>query len=129
MKQMFVLVSASSLMALNVVAAGSEAIIKQRAKDLSNQNNVRQGVAPPTQPPPTAPKPATTAPSTLTPQQALAKLQTDLAAIKVIVEEAGGCFTDLAGLARPDGGNACSTNGLLHADVLAAFAPAAETHR
>ena len=70
-------------MALNVVAAGSEAIIKQRAKDLSNQNNVRQGVAPPTQPPPTAPKPATTAPSTLTPQQALAKLQTDLAAIKV----------------------------------------------
>jgi histidinol-phosphatase len=48
----------------------------------------------------------------------------DLAAIKVIVEEAGGCFTDLAGEARPDGGNACSTNGLLHAEVLAAFAPA-----
>jgi histidinol-phosphatase len=51
----------------------------------------------------------------------------DLAAIKVIVEEAGGCFTDLAGLARPDGGNACSTNGLLHAEVLAAFAPAPDT--
>ena len=77
-----ILVVSGSLLALNAFAAGSEAIIKQRAKDLSNQNNVRQGV-PPTQPPPTAPKPATTAPSTLTPQQALAKLQTDLAAIKV----------------------------------------------
>ena len=85
MKLMFVLVGAGSLMALNAVAAGSEAIIKQRAKDLSKQNNVRQGVAPPSQNPAAAPKPATAAaaPAALTPQQALAKLQTDLAAIKV----------------------------------------------
>ena len=80
---MFVLVGVGSLMALNAVAAGSEAIIKQRAKDLSNQNNVRQGVAPPSQNPAAAPKPATAAPAALTPQQALAKLQTDLGAIKV----------------------------------------------
>jgi hypothetical protein len=32
------------------VFGGSEQIIKERAKELSNQNNVRQGVAPPTQP-------------------------------------------------------------------------------
>jgi histidinol-phosphatase len=45
----------------------------------------------------------------------------DVAAIQVIVEEAGGRFTDLAGTARPDGGSAVSTNGLLHEDVLAAL--------
>jgi len=45
----------------------------------------------------------------------------DVAAIQVIVEEAGGRFTDLAGAARPDGGSAVSTNGLLHVEVLAAL--------
>jgi histidinol-phosphatase len=45
----------------------------------------------------------------------------DVAAVQVIVEEAGGCFTDLAGVARPDGGSAVSTNGLLHDEVLAAL--------
>lgn len=43
----------------------------------------------------------------------------DVAAIQVIVEEAGGRFTDLAGRARPDGGSGVSTNGLLHDEVLA----------
>ncbi|HJP65350.1 MAG TPA: inositol monophosphatase family protein, partial [Actinomycetota bacterium] len=42
----------------------------------------------------------------------------DLAAVKVIVEEAGGRFTNLAGEARADGGSAVSTNGLVHAAVL-----------
>ncbi len=46
----------------------------------------------------------------------------DVAAVQVIVEEAGGRFTDLAGVARPDGGSAVSTNGLLHDQVLAALA-------
>jgi histidinol-phosphatase len=46
----------------------------------------------------------------------------DVAAVQVIVEEAGGRFTDLAGNARPDGGSAVSTNGLLHDEVLAALA-------
>jgi histidinol-phosphatase len=45
----------------------------------------------------------------------------DVAAIQVIVEEAGGRFTDLGGVARPDGGSAVSTNGLLHEEVLAAL--------
>lgn len=42
----------------------------------------------------------------------------DVAAVQVIVEEAGGRFTDLSGAARPDGGSAVSTNGLLHHEVL-----------
>jgi histidinol-phosphatase len=42
----------------------------------------------------------------------------DLAALQVIVEEAGGAFTDLAGRPVPDGGSAVCTNGLLHDEVL-----------
>jgi histidinol-phosphatase len=42
----------------------------------------------------------------------------DVAAVQVIVEEAGGRFTSLAGVPRPDGGSAVSTNGLLHDEVL-----------
>lgn len=45
----------------------------------------------------------------------------DLAAIQVIVEEAGGTFTDLSGAARADGGSAVSSNGLLHAGLLEAL--------
>jgi histidinol-phosphatase len=46
----------------------------------------------------------------------------DLAAVQVIVEEAGGRFTSLDGVAQADAGSACSTNGVLHDEVLAAFA-------
>jgi histidinol-phosphatase len=45
----------------------------------------------------------------------------DLAALQVVVEEAGGRFTDLSGVARPDGGSAVCSNGLLHDRVLAAL--------
>jgi histidinol-phosphatase len=38
----------------------------------------------------------------------------DLAALVVIVEEAGGRFTDLSGARTADGGDALATNGLLH---------------
>jgi histidinol-phosphatase len=37
----------------------------------------------------------------------------------VIVEEAGGRFTDLHGATRIDGGSAVSTNALLHDEVIA----------
>jgi histidinol-phosphatase len=46
----------------------------------------------------------------------------DLAALQVIVEEAGGRFTDFRGVASPDGGDALSTNGHLHDEVLALLA-------
>jgi histidinol-phosphatase len=42
----------------------------------------------------------------------------DVAAVRVIVEEAGGRFTDLAGVAAHNVGSALSTNGLLHDEVL-----------
>jgi histidinol-phosphatase len=47
----------------------------------------------------------------------------DLAAVKLIVEEAGGRFTDLSGQVTADGGSALSTNGLLHDQVLAILRP------
>jgi histidinol-phosphatase len=47
----------------------------------------------------------------------------DLAALQVIVEEAGGRFTDLSGQPTPDGGSAVATNGLLHATVLDRLRP------
>jgi histidinol-phosphatase len=46
----------------------------------------------------------------------------DYAAPKLIVEEAGGRFSDLAGRSRIDSRNAVVTNGLLHDEVLAAAA-------
>jgi histidinol-phosphatase len=46
----------------------------------------------------------------------------DLAAPMVVVQEAGGTFTDLQGATRADGGDVLATNGVLHAEVLAALA-------
>ena len=45
----------------------------------------------------------------------------DMAPVQVIVEEAGGRFSDLRGNARIDGGNSLSTNGLVHDAVLEMF--------
>ncbi len=47
----------------------------------------------------------------------------DLAALQVIVEEAGGRFTDFDGRSTYDGGSAISSNGLIHDDVLDLFKP------
>ena len=35
----------------------------------------------------------------------------DLAALQIVVQEAGGVFTDLAGNVRPDGGSVLCSNG------------------
>jgi histidinol-phosphatase len=43
----------------------------------------------------------------------------DLAAMPVIIGEAGGVFTDFDGAGRIDGGNGLATNGHLHEEVLA----------
>ena len=42
----------------------------------------------------------------------------DLAALQVIVEEAGGRFSDFTGRSTFDGGKAVSSNGLLHEETL-----------
>lgn len=47
----------------------------------------------------------------------------DLAAPQLIVEEAGGRFTDLRGDRRIDGGDALSSNGLLHDEALTLLGP------
>jgi histidinol-phosphatase len=46
----------------------------------------------------------------------------DLAAVQVIVEEAGGRFTDFEGVARFDGRSAIASNGLLHDELLRSLA-------
>lgn len=46
----------------------------------------------------------------------------DLAAVQVIVEEAGGRFTDFAGERRIDSGTAVSSNGHLHDELLQTLA-------
>jgi histidinol-phosphatase len=46
----------------------------------------------------------------------------DLAALQVIVQEAGGRFTTLGGAAVPDGGSVVCTNGHLHEEALAHLA-------
>ncbi len=45
----------------------------------------------------------------------------DAAPVQVIVEEAGGRFSDFAGDARLDGGTAVTSNGLVHDELLAAL--------
>lgn len=47
----------------------------------------------------------------------------DLAAPCIVVTEAGGTFTDLAGTPGPAGGSAVGTNGLLHDEVLRRLSP------
>jgi histidinol-phosphatase len=43
----------------------------------------------------------------------------DLAAVRAVVEAAGGRVTDLTGAPRSDGGSAVATNGCLHDELLA----------
>jgi len=45
----------------------------------------------------------------------------DLAAVQLVVTEAGGRFTDLGGADRFDGGSGVSSNGVLHDAALAAL--------
>jgi histidinol-phosphatase len=46
----------------------------------------------------------------------------DLAALQIIVTEAGGRFTSLEGKPTPDGGSVVCTNGQLHEEVLGLLA-------
>jgi histidinol-phosphatase len=47
----------------------------------------------------------------------------DLAALDVIVREAGGAFTDVTGAPGPAGGSALASNGALHAAALSYLKP------
>jgi len=67
-----------SLLAASAFGQGSQVIIRERAKELRDQNNVRQGVPPPTQPGQTVTPNGPAAPQ---PSPALQKLKVDLSAI------------------------------------------------
>ncbi len=122
MKTILALIGAASLLTASLYA-GSQEIIKQRAKELVNENNVRQGVPPPV-PPSTAP--GTAAPANPQQQQALARLKADLAAFKantaVTPEQKQQLAKDLVavagGAAKPSQASAAS----LAEDLSAAFA-------
>ena len=47
----------------------------------------------------------------------------DMAALDIVVREAGGIFTNLAGVPGSHGGSGVASNGLLHKDFLAALKP------
>jgi histidinol-phosphatase len=47
----------------------------------------------------------------------------DMAALEIIVREAGGIFTDISGHNGPFGSSAVSTNGLLHNEVVNGINP------
>src|SRR5258708_12322517 len=80
MKSTLLVVAALALSAN--CCAGSETIIRERAKELRDQNNVRQGVTPPSAPPAPATTPANPS-QTLTPQQTImVRLQSDMGAVK-----------------------------------------------
>jgi len=114
MKLIIALPLAVAFLSFDALGQGAQADqIKRRAKELSNQNNVRQGVTPPSQTPPKQPTvPATTpavgrtappTPASLQ-QQNLARLTTDFASLKpgtpVTPEQKQKLIKDLAAAVR-----------------------------
>jgi len=79
MKTAFALIGVAVLLAGNLFA--DPIIVKQRALELRDQNNVRQGVAQPNQPTQPAPTPATGAAPTPI-QLSIGKLRADLTGLK-----------------------------------------------
>jgi hypothetical protein len=89
MKLLMVAILLAAVFATDAMASAQGALIKKKAKDLSNQNSVNQGVTPPTPARPTAPSaPATVPASPNAPkisasrQQNINQLLADLKAIK-----------------------------------------------
>lgn len=105
MKTIACVVIIASLPAVSMFGQTSQAL--KRARELNNQNNVRQGVPPPTPPqrpaPPAVAKPTTPTPPA-TPQQAIARIQADVAALKpgkaATVEQKQQLIRDLSAAAR-----------------------------
>jgi hypothetical protein len=81
MKTVFAFIGLAVLVAVSVRA--DPIIVKQRAMELRNQNNVRQGVPPASQPAPRAATQTTASSASATAvQQSMAKLRASLTAIK-----------------------------------------------
>jgi hypothetical protein len=102
MKMTMILLAAS--VAICSAQSGSQSIIKQRAKDLRDQSNARQGVPPPASSPAPQPQPAVR-PATATPAAtSMSRFQAGLAAIKqgtpVTAEQQQKLAAELAGMAQ-----------------------------
>lgn len=107
MKTSFAIIACLGLLGQQVFAQAVQ--IKNRAKEVVNQNNVRQGVPPPSQstPPPAAPPPAANPASpspALSQSQSIAKIKADLAGFKTgsiaTAEQKQQFIKDLAVAAR-----------------------------
>ena len=130
MKTVLSLVGAATLVAGSVFA-GPDVIIKQRAQEIRDQNNVRQGVTPPGQAAspsqPSAPS-ASSAPSPVL-QQSLAKVRADLAAFKpnspVTPQQKLQLKNDLLASAQGAGKPSSATISVLADSLSAAFTQSA----
>ena len=125
MKRAIVLIGAATVLAGSLFA-GPDVIIKQRALELRDQNNVRQGVTPPSQPALPATAPATSTPPSPLLQQNLAKVKADLAAITpnspVKAEQKQQLAKDLLASAQGAGKPSQTTVAPLADSLAAAFA-------
>ena len=125
MRTAFVLIGAAIFLAAS--ASADPIIVKQRALELRNQNNVRQGIAPPSQPgqpaQPAAPS-ASSAPSPLL-QQSLAKVKAELAAIQanspLTATQRQRLATDLLACAQGTSKPSQATVSALSESIAAAF--------
>jgi len=79
MKTILIHIAGTALLTGNLFA-GPDVIIRERAKELRDQNNVRQGVPPPTQP--NQPTAAPNAPAGPTLSPALVRFQTELSGLR-----------------------------------------------
>jgi hypothetical protein len=108
MKTCLALTVVTGCFVIQAFGQGSAVIIKNRAKETVNQNNVRQGVPPPSQPAARPATPSQTNPAALTPAvspaQSLAKIKADLVGFKtgavVTGEQKQQLIKDLAAAAR-----------------------------
>jgi hypothetical protein len=123
MKTVLALLGVATLLTASLHA--DPIIVKQRALELRNQNNVRQGVTSPSQPARPATAPATAAPSTAV-QQSSAKLRADLTAIKanspVTASQKQQITKDLVALAHGANKPSEATAANLANSLAAAFA-------
>ena len=127
MRTAFALLGAATLLAFSA-RAQSDVIIKKRAQEIRDQNNVRQGVAPPSQPRQPV-RPAATTPPAAAPtpvQQGIARLRTDLMAIKpnstVTASQKQQIANDLVAAARGARKPSAATAASLAESLAAAFA-------
>jgi len=126
MKQALVLIGTAVLLSGNLFA--DPIIVKERALELRNQNNVRQGIAQPAPPPPAA-QLATTPAAQASPtpiQQSVAKLRASLTAIKadslVTAEQKQQIGRDLMALAQGAHKPSAATAANLADGLVSAFA-------